>query len=87
MVGAADYVVWRDSLGAIGEPRIPGAGDDGTRLGQADGRVDRFDYHFWKTNFGATAVGSTSVLYTVPGMATGWLFVQMGCAVSGRLLQ
>ncbi|MEM8864875.1 MAG: PEP-CTERM sorting domain-containing protein [Planctomycetota bacterium] len=46
-VNAADYTVWRDSLGQTG----PGLAADGN----GDEVVDIVDYENWKTNFGADA--------------------------------
>jgi hypothetical protein len=52
---AADYTVWRDSLGQTGT----GLAADGSGLtpGAPDGVVDQFDYDFWKANFGAGTPG------------------------------
>jgi hypothetical protein len=50
-VDAADYVVWRDNLGAADESALNGNGD-GT------GGVDQADYLRWKNNFGSTLPGS-----------------------------
>jgi hypothetical protein len=47
VVDSADYVVWRDSLGATGSNL---AAD-----GNHDGQVTQLDYALWKTNFGTTA--------------------------------
>ena len=47
IVSAADYSVWRNSLGAIGENL---AAD-----GNGNGRVDAADYALWKSNFGMSA--------------------------------
>ena len=51
-VDAADYSVWRNSLGQIGSTL---AAD-----GNGNGRIDSGDYTVWKTNFGKTG-GSGSV--------------------------
>jgi hypothetical protein len=50
-VNAADYTVWRDSLGAN---VAQGTGADGNNNGQ----IDPGDYGIWKSNFGAGGVGS-----------------------------
>lgn len=47
VVDAADYTVWRDSLGDS-VPAFTGADGDG------NGIVDQQDYLVWRTNFGAT---------------------------------
>lgn len=46
-VDAADYTVWRDTLGQLG-PGLPADGD-------GDNAVDPDDYQVWKLNFGAGA--------------------------------
>ncbi|MCO6042424.1 Ig-like domain-containing protein [Aeoliella sp. ICT_H6.2] len=48
VVNIADYVVWRNTLGAAGEP-FAGADGDGSGL------VDAEDYVVWKNHFGQTA--------------------------------
>src|SRR5262249_36435 len=49
-VDAADYTVWRDSLGAH---VVYGTGADGN----GDGVVDMEDYQVWKSHFGQAAGG------------------------------
>ncbi|MEX2091444.1 MAG: DUF1559 domain-containing protein, partial [Pirellulales bacterium] len=49
VVDAADYTVWRDSLGATGVARYSGADGDG------DGKITQNDHLVWRTNFGARA--------------------------------
>ena len=54
VVDAADYVVWRNNLGAAGTPGMV-AGDGtstGALNGVPDGFVDQWDYDFWKQHFG-----------------------------------
>jgi hypothetical protein len=49
-VDAADYVLWRATLG---EQVTPGTAADGTGpMGQPDGVVNALDYEFWRTRFG-----------------------------------
>ena len=47
VVDAADFTVWRDSLGAAGA----GLAADGN----ADLHVDLVDFELWRSNFGATS--------------------------------
>jgi hypothetical protein len=59
-VDAADYDVWRDSLGKTG-PNL--AADctginNGVLTGVPDGIVDQNDYNYWTAHFGQVAPGS-----------------------------
>lgn len=58
IVDAADYTVWRDSLGRV----WPGLAADGT----GDGRVDGDDLTFWRERFGNTAGGVAPLAAAVP---------------------
>ena len=49
LVDAADYTVWRDTLGSTTDARADGSG---SIAGVPDGVVDSLDYDFWKSNFG-----------------------------------
>jgi hypothetical protein len=49
-VDAADYVVWRDHMGAEGASLIA----DGNR----NGKIDQADYDVWRANFGTTTSGN-----------------------------
>ena len=62
VVDAADYTVWRNTLGQTG--LIPYSGADG----DGDGQVDTDDYQVWKANFGNTSAGpgSAAIAATVP---------------------
>lgn len=53
VVDAADYTVWRDSLGDTGVG-LPADGDN-------SGEVDALDYAIWSDNFGATASQTLAV--------------------------
>ena len=69
-VDAADYTVWRDTLGAAVSPNGSGADGDG------DGTIDDGDYDFWKDNFGDVvpgAGGGSAAVTVVPEPATLWL--------------
>ncbi len=52
VVDAADYVLWRKSLGQTGLPPYSGADGNG------DGQITLADYGVWRTNFGAISNGS-----------------------------
>lgn len=54
LVDAADYTVWRDSVGITG----PGTVSDGNR----DNLVDRADYEVWEQNFGNRFVLQTTAV-------------------------
>jgi hypothetical protein len=51
-VDAADFVVWRNTMGAIVSP-FSGADGNG------DGQIDAADYGVWRANFGKTAATAT----------------------------
>lgn len=57
-VDAADYTVWRDSLGATGA-NLPADGDGNMVVNQQD-------YVLWKTNFGSTAATAAPLVGAVP---------------------
>jgi hypothetical protein len=48
-VNAADYTVWRNTLGSTNDLRADGSG---AMVGVPDGVVDGLDYDFWKAKFG-----------------------------------
>jgi hypothetical protein len=57
VVDAADYTVWRDTLGQT--VAMAGDGADGTGPGgMPDGLVDQLDYQFWKDRFGNVVPGA-----------------------------
>jgi hypothetical protein len=72
VVDAADYVVWRDSLGATGANLVADA--------NGDGLVSSLDYEIWKANFGDTAGGVSGLASSAPvpepttvvGIVVGW---------------
>ena len=55
-VDAADYTVWRDSLGQ--EVASPGLGADG----DGSGVIDQGDLNVWRANFGATATSTSEAI-------------------------
>lgn len=62
-VNAADYTVWRNTVGQT----VANFGDGAD--GHADGLIDQADYEFWKTRFGEVVAGGAAAL-TVPEPAT-----------------
>jgi hypothetical protein len=68
VVDAADYTIWRDTLGQSAAP--PGSGADG----DADGTIDPGDYDFWRSRFGDAVPGAAASAATatsaVPESAT-----------------
>lgn len=58
VVDAADYTVWRDSLGATGT----GLAADGNN----NNVIDQADYNVWRTNFGQTAATGGALAAAVP---------------------
>jgi hypothetical protein len=60
VVSAADYVVWRDSMGATGSS-LPADGN-------GDEIVNHDDYLVWRSNFGKTASASGSAIVNLAGV-------------------
>jgi hypothetical protein len=75
VVDAADYVLWRDTLG---NPVTPSSGADGN----GNGTVDNGDYDVWRANFGFTVGngGSAGIGAGVPEPAS-WLLVSMSAVL------
>jgi hypothetical protein len=57
-VDAADYIVWRDSLGEVGAGLLADGDNSGT--------IDGGDYAVWRAHFGRTAGAAISGFATVP---------------------
>ena len=53
VVDAADYALWRKTLGSTTDLRADGSG---ASTGVPNGVVDQFDYTLWRANFGAIGV-------------------------------
>jgi beta-glucanase (GH16 family) len=75
MVDAADYTVWRDTLG---QSDFGLAAD-----GSGNGTVDEADYQIWRENFAASAATAAGA---VPEPSAAGLLVVGACAL-GRMLQ
>jgi hypothetical protein len=77
VVDAADYVMWRKTLGEGAAPE--GSGADG----DADGMIDPDDYDFWLARFGETVPpGSGAGVFAVPELA-GLTQILVGLVVCG----
>lgn len=75
IVNAADYTVWRDTLGSTTDLRA-----NGDNTGASAGVVDIADFNAWKANFGkkATGLGAGAMAFEAvaapePGAAILWL--------------
>jgi hypothetical protein len=82
-VNAADYTVWRNTLGSTTDLRA-----NGDNTGGSMNKIDEADYAFWKSHFGNT-MGSGSAAVggnqSVPEPATGLLLtLALGFAVAIR---
>jgi hypothetical protein len=75
-VDAADYVVWRKSLGQTG----PGLAADGN----GDHDVDSGDYRVWRTNFGKASPGVSIANSLVPEPSTTVLIIAAMVIFAGR---
>jgi hypothetical protein len=76
LVDAADYVVWRNTMGQTGA----GLAADGNR----DSIVDGGDYEVWRAHFGETASSTGGSAYAlVPEPATVWLLAYWTLGMGG----
>jgi hypothetical protein len=75
VVDAADFIVWRESVGQTG--------DDLAADGNSDGVVNDADFNFWRSRLGdgASAVGSAT---TVPEPTTAALLMLVSLAALKR---
>jgi hypothetical protein len=65
IVDAADYTVWRDTLGSTTNLRA-----NGDNTGASAGKIDQADYAIWKTNFGNHSGSGAATNAGVPEPAT-----------------
>ncbi len=78
-VDAADYTVWRDTLGET--VVLAGAGADGN----GDGVVDVADYSVWRAHFGQTSSASlTAATVPEPSSLVGLALVSLAAGCFGR---
>jgi hypothetical protein len=76
LVDAADYVVWRHTLGQTG----PGLAADG----DGNQQIDASDYTVWKMSFGEATGGSGLVHVPVPEPATSLMLIVAIAAIRCR---
>jgi hypothetical protein len=74
-VDAADYSVWRDSMGQFGNLAADANEDD---------TVDAEDYALWKANFGNTELGGGAALASVPEASSLVLAIVAACGLTTR---
>ena len=66
IVDAADYTIWRDTLGSTTDLCA-----NGDNTGASAGVIDQADYTFWKSKFGATSGSRCGSLVVGSGARTG----------------
>jgi hypothetical protein len=78
IVDAADYTVWRDTLGSTTDLRA-----NGDNSGASAGKIDQADYAIWKINFGnhaGSGAGANVEAVLEPGSA--WLLAVAGLSIA-----
>lgn len=70
IVDAADYTIWRDTLGSTTDLRA-----NGDNTGASAGVIDQADYAFWKANFGNHSGSGAGATAAVPEPATAMLLL------------
>lgn len=75
MTDAADYTLWRDTVGSNGLTPYSGADANG------DGQVTNADYDVWRNNFGATLSGAS---VSVPEPTSLILLLALGLVAFGQ---
>jgi hypothetical protein len=78
IVDAADYTVWRNTLGSTTD--LTANGDD---TGESMGKIDQADYVFWKSRFGAVSGAGSVGSVGVPEPANAILLVLAGLGCCG----
>ncbi len=74
-VDAADYVVWRNTLGSVDDLRADGNGNE---------MIDAGDYDVWKSLFGTNYGSGAGALGTVPEPASIVMLLAGICAAAFR---
>ena len=80
IVDAADYTIWRDTLGSTVDLRA-----NGDIAGASAGKIDQADYNFWKSHFGTHVGSGAGDPETVPEPAS-WLSMLIALCVGKILL-
>ena len=70
VVDAADYTIWRDTLGSTTDLRA-----NGDNTGVSAGKIDGADYTIWKSHFGNHAGSGSGANAAVPEPATLWMLL------------
>jgi T5SS/PEP-CTERM-associated repeat protein len=70
IVDAADYTVWRDTLGSMSDLRA-----NGDNTGASAGKIDQADFNVWKANFGTHAGSGSGASAAVPEPPTLWMLL------------
>jgi hypothetical protein len=70
VVDAADYTIWRDTLGSTTDLRA-----NGDNTGASAGKIDQADYAFWKSHFGNHSGSGSGAAAAVPEPASLLLFL------------
>jgi hypothetical protein len=78
-VDAADYVVWRNTLG---QTVVAGGGADGNR----DGMINQEDYVVWRAAFGNSAANPQNAVNNLPEPAD-WILFMTSAVVSLRCIR
>ncbi|TWT35449.1 hypothetical protein KOR34_03400 [Posidoniimonas corsicana] len=73
LVDAADYTVWRDTLGSTTDLLADGNGN---------GEVDQADYDLWRSNYGATTGAAASAGANAPEPAAMVLALAVSCLLA-----
>ena len=66
IVDAADYTIWRDTLGSTVDLRA-----NGDIAGASAGKIDQADYNFWKSHFGTHVGSGRGILKRCPSRPRG----------------